>query len=148
MKIEIKHSGKVVNGVKIYSNPLLYHQQIQDLEGKEFIEVIKEKTRKPSISQYGYYRGGILPTCHSSEMFFHFDNKDDIHTNYFAPKFLSYKVLVELKNERYEITKVKSLSQLSEKEFSIFIERVLADCAENGIEILTPEEYKNKHYNL
>lgn len=148
MKIQIKHSGKVVNGVKIYDNPLLYRQQLQELEGKEFIEIIKEKTRKPSNNQYGFYRGGILPTCHSSEMFSHFDTKDDIHSNYFAPKFLSYMVNVKVGNESYEIKKVRSLSEISEKEFSVFIERVIADCADNGIHILLPEEYYNKHYNL
>lgn len=148
MRIEMKHSGEVRNGVKYYDNPDLYRQQLQELEGKRFIEVIKEKHKTPSRGQYGYYRGGILATCHSSEMFAHFDTKDDIHTNYFAPKFLSYVVQVRIKNERYEIKKVRSLTELSEKEMAMFLERVIADCAELGIIVLTGEEYYNKYYNL
>jgi len=146
MKIEIKHSGEVRNGVKYYDNPDLYRQQLQELEGKRFIEIIKEKHRTPSNGQYGFYRGGILPICYTTEMFSYFDNKDDIHSNYFAPKFLSYKVVVKVKNERYEITKVRSLTELSEKEFAMFIERVIIECSELGIEIPDHNQYYNKYY--
>lgn len=148
MRIEIRHFGKIENGRKVYYNPELYSQQIAELNGKEFVETIKERHKKPSPSQHNYYRGAILPTCHSSEMFSHFSTKDDIHTDYFAPKFLSYTTQVVLDKERYEIKKVRSLSELSEKEMALFIERVIVDCAENGIQILDPSEYYNKHYNL
>lgn len=148
MRIEIKHSGHVKNGVKYYDNPELYRQQLQELEGKRFVEIIKEKHQSPSRSQYNYYRGGILSTCHSSEIFSHFDTKDDIHTDYFAPKFLSYVVQVKIKNERYEVKRVRSLTELNDKEMSVFIERVLADAAELGIQVLSGEEYYNKYYNL
>jgi len=148
MRIEVKHSGEVRGGVKYYDNPDLYRQQLQELEGKRFVEIIKEQHKKPTVNQNGFYRGGILPTCHSSEIFSHFDTKDDIHTNYFAPKFLSYVVQVQIKNERYEIKKVRSLTELSEKEFALFVERVLVECAELGIEVLDPSQYYNKYYNI
>jgi len=146
MKITIKHFGHVKNGKKFYENLDLYREQIQALEGKNFVEEIKERKVSASMSQYGYYRGAILSTCHKSEMFSYFENKDSIHENYFAPKFLSYKVLVKLPEKTYEQLKVRSLADLSVDEMKEFIERVLADCAENGILIPDPESYYNKYY--
>ena len=147
-KIDIKHQGKVVGGKISHYNLELYQQQLYELEGKEIVILIKERHKKITTSQQGFYRGGILPSCYNSEMFSHFDTKDDVHSNYFAPKFLSYIVPVKIKNEQYEIKKVKSLTELSDKEMSVFIERVLAECAELGIIVLSPEEYNNKYYGL
>ena len=147
MKITIKHYGVIKNGRKIYDNPALYTDQIQSLEGKEFVEEIKEKHVKASNNQYNYYRGAILPTCHKSEMFGFFDKKDDIHDNYFAPMFLSYTVMVKLPNRKpYEQVKVRSLADLSVEEMSEFIERVIACCAENGISVPPPEMFYSKYY--
>lgn len=146
MKITIKHSGHVKNGKKVYDNPDLYREQIQALEGRNFVEEIKEKKVNASMSQYGYYRGAILPTCHKSEMFNSFDKKDDIHDNYFAPQFLSYTVLVKLPGKTYEQIKVRSLADLSVDEMSVFIERVIAFLAENNIDVPAPEEFYNKYY--
>jgi hypothetical protein len=146
MNITIKHYGIIKNGRKVYYNPGLYTDQIISLEGKEFCEEIKEKHNKATINQYGYYRGAILPTCHKAEMFNYFDTKDSIHDNYFAPKFLSYTVLVRLPNEAYEQVRVRSLAGLSVEEMKEFIERVVADCNENNITCPLPEEFYNKYY--
>lgn len=147
MKVTIKHTGIIKNGKKIYDNPSLYTDQIQSLEGKFFVEEIKEKHNKASNNQYNYYRGAILPTCHKSEMFSYFDKKDDIHDNYFAPMFLSYTVMVKLLNKKpYEQVKVRSLADLSVDEMSEFIERVIAECSLNGIEIPSPEMFYQKYY--
>lgn len=146
MKTNISHYGEVKRGKKVYYNPDLYQRQIDSLEGRKFVEIIKPITKKPSLGQYGYYRGGILIACHLSEMFCHFDNKDDVHTLYFAKKFLSYTRLVVLPNEKYEVMVTRSLADLDREEMSEFIERVKADCAMNGIEILSPEDYYNKYY--
>lgn len=146
-RIDIKHQGKVVGGKIVHCNPDLYQQQLYELESKEIYILVKERHRKVTSSQQGFYRGGILPSCHNSEIFSYFDTKDDIHTNYFAPKFLSYIVPVKIKNEQYEVKKVRSLTELNDKEMSVFIERVLAECTELGILILSPEEYSNKNYN-
>jgi len=146
MKPIIKHPGKVIHSKLEFYNKPLWQQQIFALEGKEIEVIIKEKQKKPSLDQFAYYRGGILGTCHQSEMFSHFENQDEIHENYFAPKFLSYKQLVVFPKERYEVTKVKSMAELTRKETAEFIDRVIADCTENGIVILSPEEYYQTHY--
>lgn len=147
MKTTVKHYGIIERGKKKYYNPDLYQGQIDSLEGKRFVEIIQESKQKPSISQYNYYRGGILPTCYSTEMFNHLDNKDKVHELYFAKKFLTHKELVVLKNEKYEVEITRSLADLSQEEMSAFIERVLSECVELGIEILSPEQYYNKYYS-
>jgi len=147
MKLLIKHYGKVLNGKKIYYNQPLYNQQLIQLEGKEFCEIIEERARKITVPQHNYYRGGILPACFESEMFNGFDKPDDIHTYYFSPKFLSYTKVINLPNgNKKEIIQYQSMADLTSKETSNFIERVLADCAENQIIILSPDEYYNKFY--
>jgi len=146
MRIEIKHSGEVRNGVKYYDNPDLYRQQLQELEGKRFVEIIKEKHQSPSRSQHNYYRGGILPACHKSEHFSYFDKTEDIHEDYFSEKFLTYKKEVQIDNERYLITRKISTSSLNQKEMSEFIERVIARCSELGIMVPDPNEYYNKYF--
>ena len=147
MRVKVRHYGEVKRGKKVYYNPELYQKQIDSLEGRKFVEIIEPVVKKPSLDQYGYYRGGILPTCHSSDFFIHFDNKDDIHTLYFAKKYLSYTRLVALPNERYEVTETRSLADLDREEMKDFIDRVLVECANLGIEVLSPEEYYNQFYN-
>ncbi len=147
MKIEIRHYGRIRNGEVIYDIPTLYQQQLLELEGKDIVMTLKKRHEKPSRSQYNYYRGAILVACHKSDQFKHFDNKDEIHETYFAPKFLSYKKLVHIEGQRpYEVTLVRSLTELSKEEVSEFLERVLADLANNEIECPEPEDYYNKYY--
>lgn len=146
MKVQIKHYGKIKNGKKEYYNTDLYDQQMIALEGKEFVEIIKELHEKPTLSQYGYYRGGILPFCHQSEYFKHFDTKDDIHSLFFAKKYLSYTKLVALPNEQYEEKDTRSLADLDKSEMSEFIDRVIAWCYENNIHVPSSEEFYNKYY--
>lgn len=147
MKISINHYGIVKDGRKIYHNQSLYDDQLRQLEGKPFVEVIKEVHKKPSHSQYGYYRGGILIACHQSEEFSHYDKKDDIHDEYFAPKYLSYTKLIDIDGNKYEITMIRSLADLSQDEMSLFMTKVLADCDQKGIVVLSPADYYSKFYN-
>lgn len=147
--INIKHFGYVKGGKAIFHAKELYDRQLLQLEGKEFELIIKERKRKVTISQFNYLFGAILPTCHASEMFAHYDKPEDIYEDYFAPKYLSFKKQVVLPDGRKNIiTKYRSLTDLSVPEMAAFIEKVLADCAMNGIEVLDPESYKNKQYNL
>lgn len=147
MTVDIKHYGRVENGKKIYYNQPLYANQLQSLEGQQFVEIIKAIRRKPSISQYNYYRGGILPTCYQSEMFCHLDNKDEVHSLYFAPKFLTHKKLAIIGGKQIEVPETRSLADLTQDEMTIFITKVKADCEMNNISIGDPQDYYNKFYN-
>jgi len=146
-KPQIKHYGKVINGKMRFHNEPLWEQQRLALEGKEFELVIKEKHKKPTNDQYSYYFGGILGTCHESEMFSHFDKPQDIHDDYFSPKFLSYSKMVVMKNERYQIKQYHRLSELTRKELGEFIDKVIAWCETEGIHILTSEQYYTNQFN-
>ena len=146
MKPTIKHQAKVVNGKILYYNQELYRNNLYQLEGKQVDVVIKEKHRKASADQFGYYFGGILPTCHEANLFQHFDKSDDIDI-YFEDKFRSYRRMIVLPNERYEVKKHRGLSEMSVSEVSEFLERVLAHCEELGIHVLTPDEYHITHYS-
>lgn len=146
MKLSVKHYGKIENGKKIYYNIPLYKQQLQALEGMEFVEIIEEKPKKASVDQHNFYRGGILGTCIQTEYFSHFANEDAIHEDFFAPMFLSYTVQVTTPKESKIVTKVRSTADLSKKEYSEFIDKVLNFCGENDIHVLPPEQYHSRYY--
>ena len=148
-KVHIRHFGKVIKGRKVYNNQQLYNHQLEALEGQEFEEITKKRTKNKTISQNDYYRGAILPTCYASEMFAHYDKPDDIHEEYFKEKFLSYTKLVNMPNgSKIEKIKYRSTSDLNREEMSTFIEKVLIDCACMNIIVLSGEQYYNKLYNL
>jgi len=146
MNLDIKHHGRIVDGKKQYYNRELYMDQIAALNGKEFVEIIKEKHVKPSTDQHGYYRAAILITCYKTEMFNSLDNKDCVHDDYFAPKFLGYYKPVTVSGRTTEHFKVRSLADLNKDEMTEFINRVLAECEELGISCPQPEEYYQKYY--
>jgi hypothetical protein len=146
MKLEIRHYGRVRGGKAIWDIPELYAQQLLSLEGKNIVAIYKELHQKPTMSQYGYYRGAILVACYQSEYFSYMAKKDDIHDEYFAPKFLSYVKLVGPPGNQKEMTFTRSLADLSKDEMKDFMEKVIGDCAENGISIPASEEFYNKYY--
>ena len=147
MSVDIKHIGRIdENGKKVYYNPALYRDQIDLLRGHEFVEIIKKKHQKVTQSQHGYYRGVILPICHKTNRFIHFDTKDTIHDDYFAPKFLSYIKVVEIDGKVTEQKKEKSISNLSKEEMAEFLERVISDCTDNQIRVPSPEEHYHEYY--
>lgn len=146
MKLEVKHYGRIKAGKIIWSIPDLYNQQLLELEGCDIVMTMKKRHEKPSLSQYGYYRGAILIACYQSEIFSSADNKDQIHDDYFSPKFLSYKKMVDFGGQQREVVRYMSLADLSKDEMSEFIQKVLAECNELGIEILPPELFYNKYY--
>jgi hypothetical protein len=141
----VRHYGRVHRGKKIYYNQPLFDRQMESLEGKEFVEVIKEKHKKPSLDQHGYYRGGILGTCLQTEYFAHFLNEEKVHS-FFADLFLKYSEQVITPKESYFIYKIRSTADLSRKEYSEFIEKVKGWCIENDIVILDAESYESKYY--
>ena len=141
IKPQIKHYGKVRNGKISFHNEQLWEQQRWALEGKEFELIIKQRHRPVSNDQYGYYYGGILTTCFNSEIFSAFDKSADIHI-YFEDKFLSYKTMLAVGNNKKEIVRHRSLTSLNKTEMSEFIDRVLIHCRTDlQIEVLAPDQY-------
>ncbi len=146
-KVIIRHFGKVLeNGKIIFNDESMWENQRLSLRGKDFELIIKEKLRRPTPNQYGYYFGGILGTLLTCEAFSHFTTPEDIHKQLFAPMFLSYSDKVYLGKASWTVQHIRSLGDLSKSETSEFVEKVLQWCAENDIEILPSDAYVNKYY--
>lgn len=145
-KAVVRHYGKVIKGTLRPENYKLWYHQLQALEGKEYELVIKERFRKASNDQFGFYFGGILTSCFESEFFSHLDKPQDVHDLYFGPKFLTYKVIKVIGGKQVEVVKERSLSSLSKIDLADLIDRAIADCEMNGIRILSPHEYQLTQY--
>lgn len=146
MKPEIKLHGIVKRSKKVYYNPDLYVKVLQELEGKEFEEIVKEKQEKPSKNTHGFYRGGIIASCLTTEKFAGWD-KDEID-DFFCNMFLSEKIEKVFGTTRTEITRIGSTGDLNQKEMNEFIEKVIHWLSEEGIEILSPEQYNLSKYRI
>lgn len=148
MSVKIIHLGIIRNGKKIFYRPELYLKQIQALEGKEFEEQIQEKFIKASQSSHAYYRGGIIGSCLLTDKFAGWEEQD-VH-KYFTNKFLKRTIekVFQSTGEVAHLTSIESTGSLNQKEMNIFIEKVIAECAQEGIEILSPDEYNISKYRV
>lgn len=144
-KALVKHYGRVVEGERKYYTEELLRRNLESLEGQEFEETIKLRHKKVSRDTHGYYRGGILPTCHESEWFSSVDTQDTIH-EFFADLFLSFHKEVKVGGQVLTIKKVLSTSEINQKEMNEFIDKVLAWCAHHDIVVLDPEQYNYQRY--
>lgn len=147
MNVTIRHFGRVLpNGNISFYNVELWQEQRESLAGKEFELTIKERHKRPSVSQFGYYWGGILKTCLQHESFSHYTTVEELHKDVFQPMFLSYQVRIVVGKKKWDKTMVKSLTELNKKETSEFIDNVLNFVAQEGVLILPPEQYTDKYY--
>jgi hypothetical protein len=136
----IKHIGIVRNGQITFYNPDLRINVLAELEGKEVEEIIKEKPKKSSTDQYGYYFGGVIGECKKVEKFGGWEEKEI--DEFFCDKFLSYPKMIKVSDTSYkEVIRTQSKATLSKKELAEFIDKVISWCATEGIYIRTPEEY-------
>lgn len=146
-KPEIRQYGVVRNGQRIYYNAELNLQQLKGLEGFEFEEIIKKRVKKPSLGTHGFYRGGVIATCLTTNMFGGWTKEDVDH--YFCSLFLTETIeKVFPDGKRVEIPHIKSTGDLDQQEMNEFIAQVEQWCAENSIEILSPEEYNLSKYRI
>lgn len=148
-KTVIKHFGKVVNGKRIYYNDALHNEYVASLEGEEFEEVIKIKSKRVSQDAHGYYRGGILGECMEYEMFRGW-TRSEIHDLHFAPMFLAYTTTVKYisggETMHREERRIQSTSSLNSKEMFEFCELCIQWLAEHGIVVHTPQDYLLNKY--
>jgi|694.fasta_scaffold00323_12 hypothetical protein len=145
--ITIKHFGRVLpNGNISFYNVDLWQEQRESLAGKEFELTIKERHKRPSVSQFGYYWGAILKTCLQNESFSHYTTVEELHKEVMAPMFLCYQIRVVVGKKKYDKHMVKSLTELNKKETSEFIDNVLNFVAQEGVIVLSPESYTDRYY--
>jgi hypothetical protein len=143
-----RHYGKVVNHKPIFKDEAFYQKNIDALEGKEFEIVMKEKHKKVSEDTHAYYRAGIIEECLKYEIFGGW-NKEEVHAH-FARMFLSYLVeekhLVDGEVLFLTVKKTESTADITQKEMNEFVDNVIQWCAEQGIVILSPEQYYLKKH--
>lgn len=145
--IQIRHFGRVLpNGNISFYNVELWQEQRESLAGKEFELTIKERHKRPSVSQFGYYWGAILKTCLQNESFSHYTTVEELHKEVMAPMFLCYQIRVVVGKKKYDKHMVKSLTELNKKETSEFIDNVLNFVAQEGVIVLSPESYTDRYY--
>lgn len=143
----IRHFGNISeDGTISFNDDELWENQRMSLRGKRFELVIKERVQKPSPNQFSYLFGGILPTVMSCNEFSHYTDAKELFDDYFAPKFLSYQVLVRKGKKSWLQTKTKGLSDLNKKEMSELVDKMLIWCAQEEIEVLDSEAYVTKKY--
>lgn len=143
-KPTIRHYGTVINDEVIMYNEDLLKQQFAGYEGKEFYLEVREKPKNVTQDQHGYYRGAIVPTCLEFESFGGWDEKM-VH-DFFVDEFLSYKKIMTYKGVPKEVKIIPSHSSLNRKEMSEFIDKVLQWLAQEGIYVMTPEQYNFGKY--
>ena len=145
--IQIRHFGRVLpNGNISFYNVELWQEQRESLAGKEFELTIKERHKRPSVSQFGYYWGAILKTCLQNESFSHYTTVEELHKEVMAPMFLCYQIRVVVGKKKYDKHMVKSLTELNKAETSEFIDNVLNFVAQEGVIVLSPESYTDRYY--
>jgi len=144
--ISIRHFGRVLpNGNISFYNVELWQEQRESLAGKEFELTIKQRHKRPSVSQFGYYWGAILKTCLQNESFSHYSTVEELHREVMAPMFLCYQVRVIVGKKKYDKHMVKSLTELNKQETSEFIDNVLNFVAQEGVLVLSPEQYTDMY---
>jgi hypothetical protein len=141
----LKFFADTENGELIYHDKKLFDSMIRNMGNKKVEVVVKPVSKPTSLSQHGYYRGVILEACFESEMFSHYDNPDQIHEEYFKPRFLRFtKMIQNPHGGKSEVVLYRSMSDMDNEETSKFIDRVITECGVLGISFRSAEEYWSK----
>lgn len=144
MKPLVRHHGNIENGIVYFYNLKLYEENVKQLEGKEIEVIIQEKHEEPTVDQHGYFRGGIVPTALESEKFGGWSEEEFV--DFLKNKFLSRVILKEVGGKKYTIVRLESFTKISKKMMSEFIDKTLNFLAEEGIDVLPPDNYKLNKY--
>ena len=147
---ELIHKAIVQRGQLLFKRPKLIKKLFDGLEGKDVNVTIEEHIRSKSLSQLGFFYGGIIrKSCMKANIFagWEFDEIVD----FFCRKYLSYKkeiIIIQDGIEHRSIENVtQRLSKLDVEEMTIFIEKVIMFCSRVEIEILDPSEYNLTKYS-
>lgn len=149
-QILVKHRVEIdFNTGKINFKDLeLFNKQKDGLRGKKVIIYMLEDEPKATTDQIKYYFGVLLRIAHKSNDYNHFDKSDDLHYKHFGNKYLGYTEVEEKEGIKKLVKKIKSIAELPMSEMSDFIERVIVDLAQDGIDVLSPQEYALKQSKI
>jgi len=138
-----KHQGRVTNRstVKLLDSAF-FNKHIESLKGKQIEIIVLEKEESPTVKQYGYYHGAIIPAALETEEFGGWEHKE--LDKELTKMFLSFKAMATIagRDEEQEVTITPSKGNISRVEMTTFIEKALAFLAERGITIKPIEHYE------
>tara|TARA_Y100000310_G_scaffold345418_1_gene464765 strand:+ start:6049 stop:6504 length:456 start_codon:yes stop_codon:yes gene_type:complete len=139
MKREARHKGKVVDGQLHLHNVDYYNRCLQEQEGKEIEVIIKEKEKDPTLRQYGYYFGVVLPTALEDETFGGW-TKEELD-GYLKSNFLQKSKMKVINNVPVELKYSPSKTAISKEEMTEFLRQVITFLAQQGIVVPESHEY-------
>jgi len=144
------HHGIVRNNELIHDRPEMWKQQLHSLEGHRIEQTIEKENESVTISQRGYYFGGIIRTACMNTNKFAGWLESEIH-QFFLQTLRSYsKTIVDKitdgleKETTYHI--IEDFSSYSRSEMKGYIEDVLNWLALEEIFPEPPENYKLNKY--
>ena len=144
MKV-VKHKGKVTNGELYLNNVEYYNLCLKEYEGKEIEVIVKEKEKDPTLRQYGYYYGVVLPTALRDETFGGW-TKEELDA-YLKNNFLQKTKLKILNNVPVELRYSPSKAIITKEEMTEFLNKVIIFLAQQGIVVPESHEYINHDTN-
>lgn len=128
--------GKVTGDIA-----LRIRQMLALYEGKEVEITIRERKKRISQSQRGYFYAAIVPAFR----LFYYENGtlyDDPDMKHYLKKEVGKLTRTYLGPDGKQETRVRSLESLSKEEMSVFIEVCLQHAAEIGL-MIPPSERKS-----
>ena len=137
----VKHKGKVTDGELYLNNVEYYKLCLQEFEGKEIEVIVKEKEKDPTLRQYGYYFGVVLPTALKDETFGGW-TKEELDA-YLKNNFLQKTKLKILNNVPVELRYSPSKAIITKEEMTEFLNKVIIFLAQQGIIVPESHEYIN-----
>jgi len=135
----VKHKGKVTNGELYLNNVEYYKLCLKEFEGKEIEVIVKEKEKDPTLRQYGYYFGVVLPTALEDETFGGW-SKEELDA-YLKSNFLQKTKLKILNNVPVELRYSPSKAVITKEEMTEFLNKVIIFLAQQGIIVPESHEY-------
>ena len=137
----VKHKGKVTDGELYLNNVEYYKLCLKEFEGKEIEVVVKEKEKDPTLRQYGYYYGVVLPTALKDETFGGW-TKEELDA-YLKNNFLQKTKLKILNNVPVELRYSPSKAIITKEEMTEFLNKVITFLAQQGVIVPESHEYIN-----
>lgn len=142
---ETVFKGKITNNrLFVADRQKMYDSHLQGLSGERVEIIIRKEKRKATTNQFKFYFGGIIKgTCMKSTLFAGWSAESIDH--YFRYRY----AFTMKKSNGKEQRETHDLALYSTDDMIKFIDQVIAELAQNGIEVLSPEEYqtfKNRDY--
>ena len=145
-----RHFGRVIKGELKFYKPESFAQILKQLEGKEFELTIMPKREEHSVEQRGYIHALCRWLVAQTEIFGGWE-EDEVYRFIMERFGGSYhvvsRVLQNKQKEKVRVTMTRSIKDMSKKEVSELIEKLLQWLAEQGVYPPSAEEARWSKYS-